>query len=292
MSLWGRENEFELLRGLAAACQRGATGKIAIVTGPPGIGKTALVQALARWSTDQGIPVHDSPDPARGGLLVLEDLHQASPAELAAIAQLTGAIARQPVQPVQPFLVVLTARPVPRRSDVDALLARLTREQGATWIELAPLEAATGTGPALLVRAGGNPQLLAILTAPAPGGDPAGGDPAGTDAAIARWLSFLPLEIRDLLAIASVLQPDCSLGELAALSGTPVGQLVPAVMEALAAGVLAERGSRLGFAHPAVQEALYRQLPAPVRSGLHREASRLLAEAGSLPERVAHHALA
>lgn len=305
-SLWGRANELELLQGLAATCQHGS-GRVAIVTGPPGIGKTALVASLAAWASARGIPVARGLGPmatttavadpgTEAGIALLEDLHRATSAELATIAAQAVDLA------AQPLLAVLTARPIPRRSDLDELLAGLSRDHGALSLELGPLDAgaigdlvserarAAGASPGrradLLDRAagsGGNPGLMRILLDHPPG--------SRRDAAVCHWLSFLPVAVRDLLAIASVLEPDCSLEELSALSGISPGQLVPALLEALAAGVLAEHGTRLGFAQQAVAGALYRSLPEPVRSGLHREAARRLASGGSTPVEVARHAL-
>jgi DNA-binding CsgD family transcriptional regulator len=73
--------------------------------------------------------------------------------------------------------------------------------------------------------------------------------------------------------------------------GRSVADLVSAVNEACAAGVLAESGHSLGFRHPLIRAALYDEMPAPVRAAWHRDVGRALAEAGAPPDRVARQML-
>jgi DNA-binding CsgD family transcriptional regulator len=70
-----------------------------------------------------------------------------------------------------------------------------------------------------------------------------------------------------------------------------VADLIPAVDEACAAGVLAEFGNSLGFRHPLIRAALYDEMPAPVRAAWHRDAGRALAEADAPADRVARQML-
>jgi DNA-binding CsgD family transcriptional regulator/tetratricopeptide (TPR) repeat protein len=81
------------------------------------------------------------------------------------------------------------------------------------------------------------------------------------------------------------------LPDLAIVLGRSAADLVPAVDEACAAGVLAESGRGLGFRHPLIWEALYDEMPAPVRAAWHRDAGRALAEAGAPADRVARQML-
>ena len=78
---------------------------------------------------------------------------------------------------------------------------------------------------------------------------------------------------------------------LAIVLGRGVADLIPAVDEACAAGVLAESGSGLGFRHPLIRAALYDEMPTPVRAAWHRDAGRALAEAGAPADRVARQML-
>ena len=70
-----------------------------------------------------------------------------------------------------------------------------------------------------------------------------------------------------------------------------MADLIPAVDEARAAGVLAESGNGLGFRHPLIRAALYDEIPVPVRAAWHRDAARALAEAGAPADRVARQLL-
>jgi hypothetical protein len=70
-----------------------------------------------------------------------------------------------------------------------------------------------------------------------------------------------------------------------------VPDLIPAVDEACAVGVLAESSHGLGFRHPLIRSALYDEMPAPVRAAWHRDAGRTLAAAGAPPDRVARQML-
>jgi DNA-binding CsgD family transcriptional regulator len=72
-----------------------------------------------------------------------------------------------------------------------------------------------------------------------------------------------------------------------------VADLVPALDEARASGVLTEAGGGVGlaFRHPLIREALYAELPTAVRSAWHRDAGHALATAGAAPDRVARQLL-
>ena len=70
-----------------------------------------------------------------------------------------------------------------------------------------------------------------------------------------------------------------------------MADLIPAVDEACAVGVLAESGHGLGFRHPLIRAALYDDMPAPVRAAWHRDAGRALAAAGAPADRVARQML-
>jgi len=79
--------------------------------------------------------------------------------------------------------------------------------------------------------------------------------------------------------------------ELAIILGRTVADLVPAIDEALAAGVLTESGNGLGFRHPLIRAALYDEMPVSVRAAWHRDAGRALADAGAPADRVARQLL-
>ena len=104
-------------------------------------------------------------------------------------------------------------------------------------------------------------------------------------------LDFLARPVRDVLRAAALLGVDFEISDLAVVLGRGLPDLLPAVDEARAAGVLAESGSSLGFRHPLIRTALYEEMPVPVRAAWHRDAARALAAAGAPPERVARQLL-
>jgi tetratricopeptide (TPR) repeat protein len=70
-----------------------------------------------------------------------------------------------------------------------------------------------------------------------------------------------------------------------------VTDLVSAIDDARAAGVLAESGTGLRFRHPLIRTALYEEIPAPVRTAWHYDAGRALAESNAPADRVARQLL-
>jgi DNA-binding CsgD family transcriptional regulator len=84
---------------------------------------------------------------------------------------------------------------------------------------------------------------------------------------------------------------DFAVPDLAVVLGRGVADLVCALDEARAAGVLAESSGGMAFRHPLIRAALYEEMPAPVRAAWHRDAGRALAEAGAPADRVARQLL-
>ena len=91
------------------------------------------------------------------------------------------------------------------------------------------------------------------------------------------------MPVREVLRAAALLGTDFAVADLAIVLGRSVADLIPAVDEACAVGVLAESGDSLGFRHPLIRAALYDDMPAPVRAAWHRDAGRALAEADAPP---------
>ncbi len=77
-----------------------------------------------------------------------------------------------------------------------------------------------------------------------------GSAPGSLSAAIADRLGFVTGPVRDVLRAAALLGMDFAVPDLAIVLGRSVADLIPAVDEACAAGVLAESGHGLGFRHP------------------------------------------
>jgi DNA-binding NarL/FixJ family response regulator len=245
-------------------------------------------------------------------MLVFDDLQWADDASVLTWHRLSHAVGQIPL------LLVSACRPVPARPSV-ASLRRGVAARDATVITLGPLspdEVAglagrlTGAAPGprlqrILAYAGGNPlyagELVEALmrerqvkvsrgTAELVGAATETPPPLG--GVIQHRLDFLPAEARPVLQVAAVLGLDFSVFDLATATGRPAGALLPVLVDAVAAGVLAEAGDRLEFRHGLIRQALYDATPASARSALHRQVAKALADIGLPVERVAAHLLA
>jgi DNA-binding CsgD family transcriptional regulator/tetratricopeptide (TPR) repeat protein len=245
---------------------------------------------------------------AQPTILVVDDLQWADPATIALWARLARSVRQARL------LLVGMTRPVPQRDDLLAL-RRLVGDVGRlqltrlTETAVADLVAALAGGRPedsllrLAAGAAGNPLYLtelvaalarsSSLTVTAAGAAElaSGPAPGSLSAAIADRLGFVAGPVRDVLRAAALLGVDFAVRDLAIVLGRGVTDLIPAVDEARAAGVLAESGNGLGFRHPLIRAALYDEMPAPVRAAWHRDAGRALAEAGAPADRVARQLL-
>ncbi len=244
----------------------------------------------------------------RPTVLVIDDLQWADPASIT----LWGRLARSARG--MPLLLVGMMRPVPQREDVlalrrvagDADRLQLTGLGAAAVADLVAALAGGRPGGNLLRLAdgaAGNPLYVTELVAAlargssltiteAGGAELAGGSvPGSLSAAIADRLGFAAGPVRDVLRAAALLGVDFAVHDLAIVLHRGATDLIPAVEEARAAGVLAESGAGLGFRHPLIRAALYDEMPASVRSAWHRDAGRALAEAGAPADRVARQLL-
>ena len=244
----------------------------------------------------------------RPTILVIDDLQWADQASVTLWARLTRS-ARQ-----IPLLLIGMMRPVPQRDD---LLALRRVAVDATRLQLTAL---TGEAVADLVAAlvGGRPDDNLLQLADGAAGNPlyvtelvaalarsssltitdagaaelvSGSAPGSLSAAIADRLGFVTGPVHDVLRAAALLGVDFAVPDLATVLGRGVPDLIPAVNEACAAGVLAESGRGLGFRHPLIRAALYDEMPAPVRAAWHRDAGRALAVASAPADRVARQLL-
>ena len=244
----------------------------------------------------------------RPTVLVVDDMQWADQASVA----LWGRLARSARQ--VPLLLVGTTRPAPHRDDLSAL-RRVVGEAGRLQLTELTEDAVANLVAALaggrpgdeLLRlangAAGNPLYVTELVAAlarsssltitdAGGAELASGSaPSSLSAAIADRLDFVTGPVREVLRAAALLGMDFAVPDLAAVLGRGVADLIPAVNDACAVGVLAETGDGLGFRHPLIRAALYDEMPAPVRAAWHRDAGRALAAAGAPPERVARQVL-
>jgi DNA-binding CsgD family transcriptional regulator/tetratricopeptide (TPR) repeat protein len=244
----------------------------------------------------------------RPTILVIDDLQWADQASIA----LWGRLARSAEQ--VPLLLVGLMRPAPQRDDLLALrrvvgdAARLPLS-GLTEAAVADLIGALAGGQPdgdllrLADGAAGNPlyvtEMVAALarscsvtiTEAGAAKLASGSAPRSLSAAIADRLGFVTGPVREVLRAAALLGVGFAVPDLAIVLGRSVADLIPAVDEACAVGVLAESGNGLGFRHPLIRAALYDEMPAPVRAAWHRDAGRALAEAGVPADRVARQML-
>jgi DNA-binding CsgD family transcriptional regulator len=239
-------------------------------------------------------------------VLVVEDLQWADPSALLVLHRLGRRVGQLPL------LLVCTARPVPRSAELDGCLRGL-HAAGATELTLGPLDdlavahlveqlVRAPPGPSLLRQvagAGGNPLFVTELVAALQrdGSTRLGPDgrvevttlgiPPALPLLLLHRLSFLAPATLELLRVASVLGSSFAVADLVLVTGRPTAGLLATLEEAMAAGILEPRGEQLGFRHDLLREALYHDLPAPVRQGLHLDAGRALAAAGAPAEQVA-----
>jgi DNA-binding CsgD family transcriptional regulator len=241
-------------------------------------------------------------------VLVVDDLQWADQASVT----LWGRLARSVQQ--ASLLLVGMMRPVPQRDDLLAL----RRMAGGT--ERLRLTGLDGPAVAELItsRVGGKPDDRLLRLADGAAGNPLyvielvdalarsssvtvsgagtavlknGSAPRSLSAAIADRLGFVSTSVREVLRAAALLGVDFAVPDLAVVLDRGVADLVPALDEARAAGVLTESGTGLGFRHPLIRTALYEEIPAPVRAAWHRDAGGALAEAGAPADRVARQLL-
>ena len=241
-------------------------------------------------------------------ILVIDDLQWADQATIAMWGRLARSV------PQLRLMLVGTMRPVPQR---DSLLA--LRRMGSDTVRL-QLPGLTDEAVAELVgaMAGGVPGEKLLRLADGAAGNPlyitelvdalarscrltvtgsgaaelmGGSAPSSLSAAIADRLGFVSGQVREVLRAAALLGVDFVVPDLAVVLGRRVADLVPALDEARAAGVLAESASNLGFRHPLIRAALYEQMPLSLRAAWHRDVGRALAAVGAPADRVARQLL-
>ena len=199
----------------------------------------------------------------RPTILVIDDLQWADTASVTLWGRLAK-VARQ-----MPLLLVGTMRPVPQRDDLlalrrvvdDAARIQLTGLTGAAVAELvAALAGGRPDGNLLQLADGaaGNPLYVTELVAALARSSrltiseagaaelTSGSAPGSLSAAIADRLGFVTGPVREVLRAAALLGTDFAVPDLATVLGRSVADLIPAVDEACAAGVLTESATALG----------------------------------------------
>ena len=242
-------------------------------------------------------------------VLVLEDLHWADESSLVAIQAILHNLAHVPL------LVMVTMRPTPRTADLDVLLdecatagtriLQLRSLESADVDALVHLELGGRAGPLLcsiIDKTGGNPLLLVelIRSLTAEGWLKRDADlveavgdelPSTLRDLVLRRMRYLPTATLDQLRLASLLGEAVSIRDLAAVARRPSVELVADLSEAFRARLLDERADAVVFRHQLVQQAIYEDLPIPMRRALHRDAASALAHSGAEMSKVASHVL-
>jgi len=191
-----------------------------------------------------------------------------------------------------PLALVLTVRDdeVAANPPLARLVGDLATEPGVSRVQLAPLS--MRAVQALAGAAGADAGEVARVT----GGNPflvvemlAAPDrlPASVRDATMARVSRLSSDARGLVDLAAVVGERVPAGLLGALAP---GQ-GPAVEEALARGVLTDDGTTLGFRHELTRRSIESALSTPRRTALHRAVAEALAgRAEADHARIAHHA--
>jgi DNA-binding CsgD family transcriptional regulator len=267
-------------------------------------GMERMLALVDRWCADSPV------------VLVTEDLQWADEASVLVWHRLSRAAGQLPL------LTAGSMRSARGREDL-ATVRRGVASRNGTVLSLGPLPApdvADLVGrmvqgrpgrrlTGLAEEAGGNPLYARELTDAlvregrvrvsggvaelhdgAPGPDAAGGVTVPTSLAevIEGRLGVLSEAAEEVLRWAAVLGQEFSVTDLEVVTGRQAGHLLGVVAEAVAAGVIAD-SPRLAFRHGLIRQTLYDGIPKSLRSALHLQAARLLADAGAEPAKVAAH---
>src|SRR5580658_7551789 len=233
-------------------------------------------------------------------VLVLDDVQWADDGSLLVWHQLAASVDQVRL------LLVGTCRPGSRRAQVRQVRAAVVRRGGAV-VSLGPLPEAdvavlvaamVGAPPGealrrLTARAAGNPLYVrelvdalvreqAVEIRPTAEVSVAREQlPASLAAVLSDRLSSVPDQTARVVRAAALLGGRFAVSDLAVVLRRPVSDLADGLQEAVAAGILVGSGPELAFRHLLIQQALYGDMPAALRTALHAEAARELAASGA-----------
>ncbi|HEY0709920.1 MAG TPA: AAA family ATPase [Polyangia bacterium] len=244
-----------------------------------------------------------------GLVLVLEDLHAADEPslllllhiarELRGMRVLVLATFRDVEARFEPAVGDLVARI--GREGVAVPLPRLAREDTATLLRHRVGDAAEAVEAAIFASTQGNPlfveEMARLLGEAGAEAVLAGDVPDGVREAIRQRLARVPDGARPVLDLAAAAGDQIDVMLLAEACDENAADVEAALLVAIRAGVVAERGGERRFSHALVREVLYRDLSAEARRSLHGKIAGALERLGSirgtLPlAELAHHLLA
>ncbi|MFF2146771.1 AAA family ATPase [Kitasatospora sp. NPDC058190] len=232
-------------------------------------------------------------------LIGLDDVQWADALSRFALQQLPTRLRTSPV------LWMLTGRREPT-GPAEEIVAAAAGNLPTVTVSLGPLsDAAVGQladdtlGPAvdawvreLLDGAGGNPFLAVEMLAGVRTAD------ASRETVPSRLVVGVRGRLRSLrpgtlrfLQMGAVLGRRFGFEDAAALCDRPAAALLPALEEAVCAGLLDDDGDQLVFRHDLLRQAVYADIPPSARKALHREAARRLVTTGRQPTDAVPHIL-
>jgi DNA-binding CsgD family transcriptional regulator len=243
---------------------------------------------------------------AQGPVLVtVDDLQFADPVTVLALRVLPRQLAVRPVS-------WILARASGEHTDAARLFDLLDHD-GADRLPLQPLADAAvagvitdllGVAPdrsllALASGAGGNPLLVAellrglreenlLLTSPAAATVAAGRLPGRVRRFYQRRIDGLGPRTRQLIEVSAVLGRSFAVEDVAEMLGDQPASVLPAVSEALAAGIFAPAGDTLTFRDGLAWRAIAESVPASVSRALHHQAGQLFLDRGNAVRAAEH----
>jgi predicted ATPase len=240
---------------LLAACLAGFDGQALWAAGDEETGKLSCLGTASGLTTiDRFADFVEEMTSSGPVALVVDDLQWVDDASLLVWHRLSK-VARQ-----APLLLVGACRPLPRRTELDRMrsavasstgdVLRLTGLSDSDAVELAT--ELLGAAPdrrvlSVIDCAAGNPGFLReIVTV----------DRSELESVVAKRLAVLSDVTQETLRWAAALGTEFDLGDLAAVMHRPATELVPAIEEASAAGVLREAGHLLAFRHALLRRVL------------------------------------
>ena len=244
---------------------------------------------------------------SRPACIVLDDLHWADTATISAARVLARRVGYLPI------LFVGTYRPHPQPPELSRLVDGSVQE-GGLHIHLQPLDDVSLVGlAAQIVGADVGPGLTRMLAATS--GNPLYASelvqaltdegairfhdgsadaeitqlPPTLRLTILRRLSLFSADTLRVLQVAAVLGSTFRLEEVAEVVGKPVAVTGEMLTGPLEAKLIEERDGTLAFRHDLIREALYEDIPSPLRASMHVDSARGLRRLAVDPVRVAEH---
>jgi DNA-binding CsgD family transcriptional regulator/tetratricopeptide (TPR) repeat protein len=346
----GRDRELAVIDAVIEHTSRGRSGAL-VLEGPPGIGKSRLVDEACRRAAGAGLSVGSatalelgelaplgcfldlvsSTTPSIIGFEELGEVDGATDPRLALLGRLQDAIeARARRAPVTlaiddlqwadelsvlavanlarqlasyPVTWIVARRTRPTTPLIERCVARLV-DEGATVLALEPLDDPAvdalvsdlaGTDRIAPTRelvglAGGNPFYISEMLRETPAdaidlgerGDRSAAAvvPAVVEQSVIRRLRSVSADVREIVDIASVFGRRFAVADIAAMLEQPASQLAGRLSEALDEGIFVDEDGDLAFRHDLVRLVVYEALPGSLRQAFHRDAARVLMDAG------------